>query len=195
MDAGCCFGQEIRFLVHNEGIPSTQLYGFDLEPAFIDMGYELFRDQDKLHAHMLSGDIFAEATAPEGKDLTAMEGKMDIVHAASLLHSWGWDDMITATKRLLSLTRKQAGSMVIGNQMGSLDAGQYAMPTGKGFNYRHNVESMERFWCQVGEETGTTWKVEAGMFLPAAVKENLNHSWAKLDPNMRMIWFCATRAQ
>ena len=191
MDAGCCFGQEIRFLAYNEGIPSTQLYGFDLEPAFIDIGYELFCDRDKLQAHLLSGDVLA--TASEGEELAAVEAKMDIVHAASLLHSWGWDDMITAMKRLISLTRKQAGSMVIGNQMGSLDAGQYAMPTGKGFNYRHNVESMYKFWRQVGEETGTRWNVEAGMFLPAVVKENLQHSWAKSDPNMRMIWFCATR--
>ncbi|KAI9813674.1 MAG: hypothetical protein M1827_003745 [Pycnora praestabilis] len=194
MDAGCCFGQEIRFLVFVEGIPATQLYGFDLEPAFIDMGYELFRDRDKLHANMLSGNVQADPTAPDQRYLTDLVGTMDIVHAASLLHSWGWDDMIIATKRLVSLTRKQPGSIVIGNQMGSLDAGQYPMPTGKGFNYRHNVDSMERFWRQVGEETGSSWKVESGMFLPAVVKENMEHSWAKSDPNLRMIWFCATRA-
>lgn len=193
VDAGCCFGQEIRFLVFNEGIPATQLYGFDLEPAFIDLSYDLFLDRDKLHAQMLSGDVLADSMAPDGKSLQTIEGKMDILHAASLLHSWGWDDMITATKRLISLTRKLPGSMIIGNQMGSLDAGQYPMPTGKGFNFRHNVDSMEKFWTQVGEETGSSWKVESELFLPQVVKENMEHSWAKADPNLRMIWFCAER--
>ena len=193
MDAGCCFGQEIRFLVFREGIAADHLYAFDLEPVFIDLGYELFRDRDKLHATMFSGNILADPTAPDGKGLEFLEGRMDIVHAASLLHSWGWDDMLIATKRLASLTRKQPGSMIIGNQMGSLNAGHYPMPTGEGFNYRHNVESMERFWAQLGEETGSSWRVESGMFLPPVVKENAEHSWAKSDPGMRMIWFCAER--
>ena len=62
--------------------------------------------------------------------------------------------MLIAAKRLVSLTRSLPGSMIIGNQMGSLDAGQYEMPTGKGFNYRHNQASMERFWRQVGDRSG-----------------------------------------
>lgn len=41
LDAGCCFGQEIRYLVQ-ASIPSAQLYGFDLEPDFIDLGYQFF---------------------------------------------------------------------------------------------------------------------------------------------------------
>lgn len=118
---------------------------------------------------------------------------MDIIDAASVLHCWGCNDMIIVAKRLVSLTRKVPGSLIIGNQMGSLDVGQYDMPTGKGVNYRHNVESMERFWHQVGQETGSEWNVVSGMFLPLVVKENMQHSWAKSDPNMRMIWFCATR--
>ena len=173
----------------NENVPSTQLYGFDLEPAFIDLGYELFQDRDKLLATMLSGDVLADINTPD--DLTVLEGRMDIVHAASLLHSWGWDDMITAAKRLVSLTHQH--SIIVGNQMGSLDPGEYPMPTGKGFNFRHDVESMARFWNQVGDETDSSWKVESNLFLPPVVKENSEHSWAKADPNIRMIWFCATR--
>ena len=156
------------------------------------MGYELFCDKDKLGATMLVGDVLAGPTAPETKNLALLEGKMDIVHAASLLHSWGWDDMIVAAKHLVSFACKRPGSMVIGNQMGSVDPGQYPMPTGKGFNYRHDVQTMERFWVQVGQETNTRWTVTSGLFLPPVVKENMQHSWAKSDPNLRMIWFCAT---
>ena len=52
-----------------EGVPATQLYGFILQPAFIDMGYELLRDQGKLPANMLSGDVLADPSAPEGQNL------------------------------------------------------------------------------------------------------------------------------
>ena len=45
-DVGCCFGQEIRHLVFYGGIDFTQLYGFDLEQEFVEMGYELFRDRE-----------------------------------------------------------------------------------------------------------------------------------------------------
>ncbi|KAL9066105.1 MAG: hypothetical protein Q9161_007763 [Pseudevernia consocians] len=194
LDAGCCFGQELRFLAHNEQIPAEQLYGLDLEPGFMEMGYTLFRDKDRFDAHMLSGDLMADPAAPEAQELAELDAGMDVVYVASVLHCWAWDDMIRATKRLVSLTRAVPGSMIIGNQMGSLNAGEYPMPTGKGCNYRHDVASMERFWKQVGEETGSRWEVESGLFYPAAVKENSEHSWAKADPGLRMIWFMATRA-
>ena len=93
VDAGCFFGQEIRFLVFNERIPASQLYAFDLEPAFIDMGYELVRDKETLHAHFFLGDLLAtnHSSTDEAQEqkMRIIEGKMDIVHAASVLHSWG----------------------------------------------------------------------------------------------------------
>jgi hypothetical protein len=84
------------------------------------LGYQLFRDRDTLSAPMLTSDVLADPNKPDGKTLEALESKMDIVHAASLLHSWGWDDMIIAAK-LVSLTRSEPGSLIIGNQMGSLN--------------------------------------------------------------------------
>lgn len=199
LDAGCCLGQEIRFLIHCEGISAQQLYGFDLEPAFVEMGLALFRDgSGRLEAKMLSGDLLAEKRSDNGDGgeedgLAVLEGKMDVVHVASVLHSWGWDDMLKAAKRLVQLSRPQAGNLIVGNQMGSLNAGEYPMPTGKGVNYRHNVESFDRFWAQVGRETGSEWKVESGMVETDAVRDNRNTSFAKGDPGMRMIWFMVER--
>lgn len=198
LDAGCCFGQEIRFLIHHDGIPAQQLYGFDLEPAFVEMGHALFCDGDgRLAPTMVSGDLLAEREGNGGGEeqggLIALEGAMDVVHVASVLHSWDWDEMVQAAKRLVQLTRPQAGSLIIGNQMGSLNAGQYPMPTGKGVNFRHNIESFDRFWAQVGKETGTKWKVQSGMVETEATRDNRAASFAKADPEMRMIWFKAER--
>ncbi|KAJ6572226.1 hypothetical protein B0H19DRAFT_1256125 [Mycena capillaripes] len=190
LDAGCCFGQELRFLAWKEHIPGAQLYGFDLEPGFIEFGFELFRDKDKLGATLLSGDLLA---TPASDELAPLEGMMDVIHVASVLHVWAWEQMVQAAKRLVSLSRPQPGSIIVGNQMGSSNPGEYLMPTAKGVNYRHDPKSMERFWKQIGEETGTSWKVEAGMFISEVVKQNLQHSWAKVDPGMGAIWFMATR--
>lgn len=190
LDAGCCFGQEIRYLVQG-GIPSSQLYGFDLEADFIDLGYQLFRDHDKLQATFVSGDVLAGPNAPEGQELSKLQGQIDVVFASSFLHVWDWDDMIKAAKCLISMTRPQPGSMVVGKQLGSFQAGQYKMPTSSGSNYRHNVESMKRFWQQIGVETGTSWKVEAGVYQGHELTENRNHAWS--EPDMCMVWFNAVR--
>lgn len=81
--------------------------------------------------------------------------------------------------------------MVVGKQPGSLNAGQHRMPTASGFNFWHNAESMRRFWHQVGDETGTSWKVEADVYQGHELIENRNHAWS--EPEMRMVWFSATR--
>ena len=70
---------------------------------------------------------------------------MDVVSAFSFLHVFDWDQMVAAMKRLVSLTKPQAWSIVIGKQMGSSLAGRYKMHSAHGFNYRHNEQSMQRF--------------------------------------------------
>ena len=190
LDAGCCFGQEIRSLVQ-AGIPSSQLYGFDLEQRFTDLGYELFQDRDRLQATFLSGDVLAEPGSKESGQLDELLGKIDIVLASSFLHVWDWDDMLVAIKRLVSFTKPQAGSMVVGRQMGSSVAGSFSMPTKKGSNYRHNVESMQKMWKQLGAETGTEWKVEGSLYEAEELRRNMHLSWA--EPNMCALWFTATR--
>src|ERR1700712_3668202 len=47
LDLGCCLGQDVRKLLF-DGVDPTRVYGADLRPEFIDMSYELFRDEDKL---------------------------------------------------------------------------------------------------------------------------------------------------
>ncbi|KAL9625052.1 MAG: hypothetical protein Q9160_000781 [Pyrenula sp. 1 TL-2023] len=162
------------------------------------MGHALFRDgEGRRGATMVSGDLLAEREGTsedeEQGGLIALEGMMDVVHVASVLHSWDWDDMLKAAKRLVQFVRPQAGSLIAGNQMGSLNAGQYPMPTGNGVNFRHNVESFGRFWAQVGKETGTKWEVQSGMIETEATRDNRAASFAKADPGMRMIWFQAQR--
>jgi len=193
LDAGCCFGQELRYLINSEGIASERLYGFDLETRFIDLGYDLFRDRDRLRSTLVRGDLSSSLDGGgNNAELAALKGKIDIVYVSSVLHLWNWDDMVAATKRLVELVRKESGAMIVGKQMGSLEAKEAQMPFG--MHYRHNVESINKFWAQVARETNTRWTVEAQTETDVVVvRQNKDQWWAKGDPDICMIHFCATR--
>lgn len=191
LDAGCCFGQEIRYLAH-QGIPSRQLFGLDFEQAFIDLGYKLFRDKDRLETTFALGDLTVDDDGSEEALTKTLGGKIDIVYASSLFHLWDYGTQLKAATRLVSLLRDQVGVIVVGRQLGSIFAGEYPL-TGfsDGTQYRHNLESLKGFWLDVGQATSTQWKVEAELKVEDVVQQNLKSSWG--DSNMRMIWWSATR--
>ena len=85
LHAGCCFGQEIRYLAE-AGVPSSQMYGFDIEHRFTEIGYDLFQDRHILHAKFVSGDLLAKFGTAESGELGTLFERMDIVFASSLLH-------------------------------------------------------------------------------------------------------------
>ncbi|PYH78621.1 hypothetical protein BO82DRAFT_377074 [Aspergillus uvarum CBS 121591] len=205
LDAGCCFAQELRFLA-DQGIPTTQLYGCDLEQIFIELGYQLFRDHDRFAATFAVGDLAAPGTeAFEAGDIArTLQGRISVVFASSLFHMWNYEVQLRVAIRLVRLCREATGTgtgtgtgtIIAGRQMGSTLAGEHAMtgmtkdPTAT--HYRHNVESIKGFWSDVGRATGTGWTVEAGLYMAEEIEQNRNAPFA--DANLRMLWWCATRA-
>ena len=53
-------GQVLRQLAF-DGVDSSRLYGTDLEPRFLDAGYDLFKDQYKLKATFVAGDMLSHS--------------------------------------------------------------------------------------------------------------------------------------
>lgn len=190
LDVGCGLGQEIRYLIHTENILATQLYAFDYSPAFVELSFDLFRDRERLiEGNLTAGDLLVDPNEQPG--IKNFIGKMDIVNASQLLAVWDWEDQFVAAKNLVAFTRPRPGSLIVGNHMGSVNPGSYAMPTKKGKNYRHDVQSFENFWKEVGEGTGTEWTVKAGLVGSPAIEQNRAQSW--MDPGMRMLWFWCER--
>ncbi|KAK3357954.1 hypothetical protein B0T25DRAFT_567205 [Lasiosphaeria hispida] len=64
LDVGCCLGHVIRHLIAIE-VSSDRLHGTDLQPHFLDLGYELFRDCSpaKSKATFVSGDMLRDDDA------------------------------------------------------------------------------------------------------------------------------------
>lgn len=195
VDVGCGLGQELRYFAFNDKIDSSQLCDIELNQRLIDLGYELFRDRETFKANISAGDILAPLESQP--HLTNLKGKADMLQVSMVLHMFDWSQMVEAAKTLVALSSPKPGTLIAGSQMGSRNAGSYAMPSST-FNtssaYRHNKESMERFWKQIGDETGSSWTVEQCIEVPArAVKENKDAWWAKEDPGLCMICFCARR--
>jgi len=85
LDVGRCFGQDLRRLVA-DGAPSENLAGLDLEPEFLELGYDLFADREFFKGQMIAGNIFDEF--PDSP-VASLKGTIDIAHAASFFHLFG----------------------------------------------------------------------------------------------------------
>lgn len=80
IDFGCCLGQDIRQLVH-DGVPLSQLRGYELDHFFIEQGYELFRDREKMREKKIfnAGDIFDD-------EFLNSVAPADYVYVGSFIH-------------------------------------------------------------------------------------------------------------
>ncbi|KAB8342708.1 hypothetical protein FH972_022308 [Carpinus fangiana] len=161
LDMGCCFAQDLRSLAA-DGVPSENLYGADLRLEFLDLGYDLFRDKGKIKAHFYEGDALALPGSEAEGGLKELNGQFDIVHAASFLHLFSWEDQVTAACRLVSFFKPDAKEAVIfGRQIGTLKPGKYQRRNDpNGSRFAHDLNTFQQLWDGVGEKTGTKWKLE-----------------------------------
>jgi SAM-dependent methyltransferase len=158
LDMACCFGQEIRQLVA-DGAPSENIYGCDLREEYIQLGYKLFGDQDTLQTKFITANIFDATSA-----LTELHGQFDMIYAGSFFHLWGYEDQVKTSKAVARLLRPQKGSTIYGRQVGSVNAETHnhrTNPTGTMF--RHNVESLQKMWREIGDDLGVSFAVEASL--------------------------------
>jgi SAM-dependent methyltransferase len=158
LDLGCCFGQDIRRLV-TDGVPGHVLTGSDLRQGFLDLGYDLFQDRDKLQSKMIAADIFAP-----GSGLGSLQGNIDIIHASSFFHLFDYEGQKEVARRVVQLLRPQKDSLLVGRQVGNMHAHEETTAaTGNDKMYLQNVDSWKHMWKEIGHETGTQWEVEAVM--------------------------------
>ncbi|RDW56962.1 hypothetical protein BP5796_13029 [Coleophoma crateriformis] len=188
LDIGCCFAQELRLLAYH-GAPSENLLGADLHGGFMDVGYDLFLDRNKLKSRFIVADLFDETSS-----LYEWNGAMDIIHASSFFHLFSWEQQVAACKRCVQLLRPRSGSLIVGRQAGNINAGEYARDGGRGSRYRHDATSWARLWEQVGDETNSKWKVDASLEMEGYFEaEGRFADWQK-DTSRRLV-FCVRREE
>jgi ubiquinone/menaquinone biosynthesis C-methylase UbiE len=150
LDVGCCLGHVVRQLIA-EGVSSERLYGTDLQPRFLDLGYELFRDRNrsKNRATFVAGDMLLENDAR----LEELTGKVDIIYASAFFHLFEREAQIKTAKRMVRFLRPEnQKAMIFGRNEGPKIVGWE--------KYVLDAESWRRMWGEVGEATGTCWRTE-----------------------------------
>ncbi|KAL6720017.1 multidrug-resistance type transporter [Lecanora helva] len=157
LDLGCCFAQDVRKLV-SDGARSENIYGADLYGEFMELGYHLFKDRKSLKSTFFPTDIMNERDLL----LNGLSGQMDVVYMGLFLHHFDFETCVQVCVRVSKLLKPKPGSLVMGCQVGSLvgDTKPIPIPSG-GILWRHDIKSFEKVWEQVGEQTGTKWRVEA----------------------------------
>ena len=166
-------------------MPAENIYGIDVEPKFIDLGYDLFRDRETLASKFIVKDILDTAAELEGP-----EGQMDVIHINSFLHLFDWEGQVRSGKQLARLLKKVKGAVIVGRQLGSLEAGEFPL-IGEGASFRHNIKSFEKLWRQIGDEVGCKWRVEAELDDADFLANCKGNVWS--EPSMRMIGFSVFR--
>ena len=153
LDMGCCFGQDLRLLASNQ-VPTDKMYATDVNKELWDLGFELFKDREKMHATFIQADVFDLHS-----NLARLDGCVDIILACQFLHLFDWESQLTAMKRIVRLSRP--GCIVVGYQRGQVQAQECVRPWGT--MYLHNIETFSDIWEQLGQETDTRWTINASL--------------------------------
>lgn len=160
-----------------DGATPENLYASDLHPEFLDIGYDLFKDRETLKSTVFAADIFNAADP----NFVALNGKIDLIWAGSFLHLFSYPATIEVLKQLIKLSNPVVGSLIVGKQLGHIDAGEFVIqgsdPAARSPStttstqagsvegdkttslFRHNEESFKKMWDDVSEQTGTKWAV------------------------------------
>ncbi|KAI1193204.1 hypothetical protein F5X97DRAFT_315012 [Nemania serpens] len=150
LDCGCCLGQDVRKLAV-DGVPPDRLWASDIEPRFIELGFELFRDAHKLpRDHFLCpGNLLAEAGGAEDQ-LTILDDRVTVLNIAAVFHLFDLDEQRRIADRCLRLLRKDAGErqpvLILGAQVGGREAKRVRRAYNSKFRYVHTAESWEALW-------------------------------------------------
>jgi len=153
IDFACCLGQDVRQLVY-DGIPIDQIRGYELDPFFIEQGYELFRDGELMKEKKVfsSNDIF------DDQFLETVE-PADYLYAGSFIHLFDAETQKDVCRRLARLCKRA----ITGRQVGGSIPMELPRPLGGDGKkaMRHSPESFARMWDEV---TDGKWQVESATF-------------------------------
>jgi SAM-dependent methyltransferase len=152
LDFGTCLGQDLRKLIY-DGASPTLLYGCDVLPAFITLGYDLFRDREIFPpTHFLApADAFDTSS---DNTLATLDGRCAIVHVSAVFHLFNYPDQVLLAKRIVKLLQPRPGSLILGHQNANKNCGEYPSRPGHRSEtlFRHNEVSWQGLWERVGRE-------------------------------------------
>ena len=174
-----------------DGAPAGSVFGADVSQDLVDCGYEYFRDGGGTPKFMFFiGDILN----PEDPVYATIEGQFDIVWTAMVYHLWDYKTQLAASITTVKLLKPVPGSILMGWQLGATPAVEVARNLTEERKehrtmYRHDGTSFKRLWEEVGEATGTKWKVDASNWVFPNNGDRISVNGSRAD----VITFSVTR--
>ena len=142
-----------------DGAPSESTVGLDLSSELIELGYELFRDQDQLCTEFIIEDFVRDTPK-----LDRLKTKISFVNCGFFLHLWDWDGQVDAAKRIVDFVVKEKGTVITGVSAGSDVPGVWVDNPHRGRPmYLHDNQTFALLWRQIGRETSTKWMVHSAL--------------------------------
>lgn len=168
LDLGCCVGQELRSLAHAR-IPSSNLYGSDLNPKFLETSYDLFRDRDTFQATLVPANALSPTLFE--KEFAGWQGKFSVVHAGLFLHLFDWEKQVDVSQNIVKLMKQEKGSLFVGEMVGCQGGGVRSSGKDSKFwekgqerkQFLHDEKTFVDLWDEVAQKTSTVgqWRVDA----------------------------------
>ena len=129
----------------------------DIEPNFLQLGYDLFLDSGKILSKLLAADIV------NGDDplWDTLKGTQDVIHTANFFHLWNLHTQHHVSKTISGLLRPAAGSMIVSSSIGAIEARDLHFVNRDNSMYCHSPQSLRDLRKRLGADVGTKFVVDA----------------------------------
>ena len=189
LDVGAFMAVELRALSSQAGVDPKLLYALDLSAQFLDLGFECFRDADRLvKDNFIAADFFSD----DDPRVKALRGGVAVLHTGAFLHLFTLEKATAAARRMIEIGRPQKGTLILGRVLGRRDAA-HVMYRGsqRSLMYRHNWGSLKKMWEDAAQQTGTKWDIWTKQRdIPRVPGRD---EW--LEPGAIVVSFCCRRVE
>lgn len=168
-----------------DGAPAENIYGSELRPEYIQLGYDLFLDKQTLKAKMITpGNIFDVRDKKGGLYELVEKGGVDIIYASAFIHLFDWEGQVEVCCLLSELLKYEKGSKILGRQIGTTDGNAQEFIHASAANgktiWLQSRTSWEKLWEEVGKRMGTEGKWEV---------KSKTTVWEDDSGKLRWFWF------
>ncbi|ORX98147.1 S-adenosyl-L-methionine-dependent methyltransferase [Basidiobolus meristosporus CBS 931.73] len=111
LDLGCCFGADLRKLII-DGFSGENLTGLDISADFIQLGQELFKDEETSGLKFVVADILSDEWPEKVAGL-----QFDVIYLGSFLHLFDRPQQETILRRVSQLLKENG--VLFGKNLGS----------------------------------------------------------------------------
>ncbi|KAB8070462.1 hypothetical protein BDV29DRAFT_160409 [Aspergillus leporis] len=156
LDLGCGLGQDIRRLVYDHA-PADRLIGMDIIPEYVQLGYQLFHDDEtRLKSQFLVQDFFVDT-----HELDGIKQRIMVMNSGYFLHLWNWDKQLQAAKRMIQLMAPKTRAVITGVHFGRDEVSGLweGVPADLEEMFLHNPETLKRLWEEAALATGSKWRL------------------------------------